>query len=90
MTVTSIITVSADLMVIFLPVCSLQLEANIPMIVAATLAMTGIRLQAYLPTPAPQTDLQHLIKLMRLNGTIGLNYMKITYLLVLQFLPHRP
>ena len=87
MTITLITTVSADLMAIFLPVCSLQLEANIPMIVAVTPAMTGIRLQAYLQTLAPQTDLQHLNKHLKQNGTIGL---PITYLQELQTLTRPP
>ena len=77
MTITLITTVSADLMAIFLPVCSLQLEASTPTIAAVTPAMTGLRILAYLQTPPPQTDLQHHIKHMKQNGTIGL---QITYL----------
>ena len=87
MTITLIITVSADLMAIFLPVCSLQLEANIHTIAAATPAMTGIRLRAYLQTLAPQTDLQHHIKHMKQHGIIGL---QITYLQELPTLTRLP
>ena len=87
MTITLITTVYPDPLAIFLPVCSLPLAANIPTIAAVTPAMTGLRLQAYLQTLAPQTDLQHHIKHMKQNGTIGL---QITYLQELQTLTRLP
>ena len=72
MITTSIIMVSSDHMDIYLPVCSRPLDGSIPTIVDVILAMTGQRILASHPTLAPRTDLQHHIKLMRLNGTIGL------------------
>ena len=53
-------------------VCSRPLEGSIPTTVDVVLAMTGQRILASHPTQAPRTDLQHYIKLMRLNGKIGL------------------
>jgi len=81
----SIFMVSADQMDLSHP-----LEGSIPTTVAAILAMTGQMIPPSHPTLAPPTDLQHHIKLMRLNGIIGLKYMRITHLLLIQSLPHRP
>ena len=72
MITTSIIMVFADHMDIYLLACFRPLEGSIPMTADVILAMTGERLPASHPILAPRTDLQHPIKLMRLNGTIGL------------------
>jgi len=90
MTITLIFMVSVDHMDGFLRVCSHPLEGSIPTTVSAMLAMIGQRIPASHPTEAPPTHLQHHIKLMRLNWIIGLNYMRITHLLLLQSLLHRP
>ena len=89
MTTFSIFMSSADHMAIFLPACSHPLAANIATIAAVTPAMTELRIRAYLQTPSPQTDLQHHIRHMKQNETIGLKIIYLQELPTLTCLPSR-